>query len=59
MESIDMFFKEVPNSLNSPESKHLLEINEYYIQMDEHRIRVFNSVTEKLLYVTKIAQPEI
>ena len=54
-----MFFKEVPNSLNSPESKHLLEINEYYIQMDEHRIRVFNSVTAKFLYVTKRAKPEI
>ena len=59
MEDIDIFGKEVTNVVTSPSSKHLLEITENAIHLDEHRGEVFHTVTEKLLYVTNRAQPDI
>ena len=39
--------------------KHILDINEDAMQLDERRRKVFQSVTENLLYVTKIALPNL
>ena len=47
------------NAVTSPAAKHLLEISDNAMQLDKHRSEVFHSVTENLLDVPKIAQPDI
>ena len=59
MEAIEIFGEEVPNVVTSPSAKHLFEINEDAMQMDELKSEVFHAVAEKLIYLTKISQPEI
>ena len=54
-----MFVKEVLNTVTALAGKHLLEINEDSMHLYKHRRNVFYSVTEKVIYVTKISQPNI
>ena len=37
MESIDMFGKEIPNTVTSTAEKYLLEMNDNAMHLDEHR----------------------
>ena len=39
--------------MTSLSAKHLLDINENNMKMDEDRSKVFHNVSAKLLYVTK------
>ena len=59
MEDIDMFGKEVTNVVTSTSSKHLLGIIENAIHLDEHRGKVFHTMTGNLLYVTNRSRPDI
>ena len=59
MEANDFFGKEAPKEVTLSSTKHPSEINEDAMQLDECRSGVLHSVTEKLLYVTKISQPDL
>ena len=59
MESIEMFGEEVPNTVILTASKNILDINDDAIQLDGSRSELFHSLTAKLIYVTKISQPDL
>ena len=59
MEAIEMFGKEVPNALTPLDANHLLEINENAIKLEKSMIKVFNYVTDNLLYITKRGRTDL
>ena len=45
MEAIEMFGEEVPNAVKLLAAKYLKDINGYFTQLDEHRSKLFHSLT--------------
>ena len=61
LEAIDAFevIKKVEGIVRSPAQHGLMVVDENSERLDEHRSNVFHSVTQKLLYITKRAKPDL
>ena len=61
LEAIDAFevIEKVEGIVRSPAQHGLMVVDENSERLDEHRSDVFHSVTQKLLYITKRARPDL
>ena len=61
LEAIDAFevIEKVEGTVRSPAQHGLMTVDEDSERLDEHRSNVFHSVTQKLLYITKRARPDL
>ena len=58
-EVFKIFREELSGSVSSPATKKLMTVNASAKQLDNEKSDIFNSVTAKLLFITKRAKPDI
>ena len=61
LEAIDTFevIEKVEGNVRSPAQHGLMTVDKESERLDKHRSNVFHSVTQKLLYITKRARPDL
>ena len=59
MEAIEAFGEKIDGVVATPAQRHLFEVDENAEQLDEKKSDIFHSVTQKLLYITKRARPDL
>ena len=53
LEAIELFREPINGVVTSPAQHHLFQVNENAEQLDEEKSKIFHTVTQKLLYITK------
>ena len=59
LEAVEMFGEEISGVVKSPAQHHLFKVDEDAIKLEGKRKEIFHSVTQKLLYITKRARPDL
>ena len=53
LEAIELFREPINGVVTSPAQHHIFQVNEKAEQLDEEKNKIFQTVTQKLLYITK------
>ena len=59
LEAVEMFGEEISGVVKSPAQYHILKVDEEAIKLEGKQKEIFHSVTQKLLYITKRARPDL
>ena len=59
LEAVEMFGEEITGVVKSPAQHHLFTVDEDAIKLEGKQKEIFHSVTQKLLYITKRARPDL
>ena len=59
MEAIELFGEELEGEVTSPAQNHLLQVNQNAETLEENKKETFHIMTAKLLYLVKLACPDL